>query len=95
MPISDVIIAKRIEPNAWNLYESYKLGEKYSTFVLRLGKIYENNNTQLCIRNEANELSVEGNFSASRRHNLQGVIVICGLVVNKLFARVFDDVSNK
>lgn len=73
LPISKVIVAKRSShPEVgWILFDVYRLGiGEYGLESSRLGFISRSNDT------------VSGNFLSSRRLNLKGVSIICGLVVS-------------
>lgn len=95
LPISNVIVAKRsIGTNGlnWILIDVYKLGIGHSLISTELGHITTNgsekydashpNSTWMnSVSNNLN-LILTGNFLPSRRRNLKGVSIICGLVVS-------------
>lgn len=74
MPISDLVIAKRVEADRnWKLFDAYKLN---------LGYDIEINENGIIAAMENDELQVIGaDYSSSRRKNLKAVRVNCGLVV--------------
>lgn len=91
LPISKVIVAKRSSNPEfeWILFDVYHLGLGDSELELnQLGFISSSNvNATSCGLMGNNCLNsrtfyVSGNFLSSRRRNLKGVSVICGLVVS-------------
>lgn len=91
LPISKVIVAKRpLRPEfEWILFDVYRLGIGDNGLELyRLGYIQRMMTTaSVCGFSERNcsisgNYHVSGNFLSSRRRNLKGVSIICGLVVS-------------
>lgn len=91
LPISRVMVAKRSSASEfeWILFDVYRLGVgDYGLELNRLGFISPINATGTsCAREERDDKSkeifqVSGNFQSSRRRNLKGVSIICGLVVS-------------
>lgn len=82
LPISDVFIAKRtqLESSDWFLYDAFKLNRGYDVEFTERGFITESE--------VDGKMEVKGNFSSSRRHNLKGVAVNCGLVVGIFYFRL-------
>lgn len=75
LPISEVFIAKRIkfDPSEWILFDAYRLNKGLNMEINENGFISSSKYGQ--------SLEIEANFLSSRRHNLKGVQVNCGLVV--------------
>lgn len=91
LPISKVIVAKwSSDPEyEWILFDVYRLGVDVQDLELnRLGFISRVNVTAsacaLPTRNcpKHGAYHVSGNFLSSRRRNLKGVSLVCGLVVS-------------
>lgn len=93
LPISKVILAKRSSDSRydWILFDVYRLGiGDYGLELTRLGFICEWNSTMAArataVQAQSSErrrmYQVSGNFLSSRRRNLKGVSIICGLVVS-------------
>lgn len=76
MPISDLFIAKRCQndTNEWKLFDAYKLNVGYDIEITENGII---ESMQVTDRLKVSE----ANFSATRRQNLKGVNITCGLMV--------------
>lgn len=77
MPISDLFIAKRhktYNTTQWKLFDAYKLNHGYQIEITENGIIEAVNNIDGLKVSKAN-------FSSTRRKNLKGVNITCGLVV--------------
>lgn len=78
MPISDLFIAKRSSNDQWlhwQLFDAYKLNYGYNIVV--------SSNGFITTKNDSLEV-IDANFSSTRRQNLNGVNVTCGLMVNDI-----------
>lgn len=76
MPMSDVFIATRYQNDSikWQLFDAYKLNDAYDIEMTENGVIE-------AITNSDDLIVTGANFSSTRRQNLKGVNITCGLVV--------------
>ena len=74
--MSDLFIARRYQNDSmkWQLFDAYKLNDGYDIEITENGLIEA--------ITHSDDLIVTGaNFSSTRRQNLKGVNITCGLVV--------------
>lgn len=74
--MSDLFIARRYQTDSmkWQLYDAYKLNDEYDIEITANGVIE-------AIPNSDDLIVIGTNFSPTRRQNLKGVNINCGLVV--------------